>query len=212
MDENNITLEEKIWAQNQFNDNFEIEEFLEDYLPEVKKHIGFKDERTDPRFIVKFHDIYFYTNTQDTKDEKADMTESEFDSLFGTFCNDMYENTKQFMEEEGISEYKLFSTYGVGHYKVFEKIIPELTEENYLDITLEIYNEGLSPDYINDYTKLSHYLQNMEDNYMTYWLEFLRVMEIPEETIEKYRKEMERVRRETQISKEIMIKIIRNKK
>ena len=183
MDENNITLEEKIWAQNNLSEAFEVEEFLEDYLPEVKKHIGFKDERRDLRFIVKFHDICFYTNTQDTEEEKADMTEDEFNSLFGTFCTDMYENTEQFIEEEGISEYKLLSTYDVGHYKAFEKIIPELTKENYLDITLEIYNEGLSPDYINDYTKLSQYLQNMEDNYMTYWLEFLKAVDIPEETI-----------------------------
>ena len=194
MDENNITLEEKIWAQNNFSGDFEIEEFLEDYLPEVKKHIGFKDERDDPRFVVKFHDICFYTNTQDTSDEKADMTESEFDSLFGTFCTDMYENTKQFMVEEGISDSELFSIHDVGHYKAFEKIIPELTEENYLDIALEIYNEGLSPDYINEYTKLSYYLQDMEDNYMTYWLDFLRCMDIPEETIkniERRRKEHE---------------------
>ena len=194
MDENNVTLEEKIWAQNNFSDDFEIEEFIEDYLPEVKKHIGFKDERDDPRFVVKFHDIYFYTNTQDTSDEKADMTEQEFDSLFGTFCNDMYNNTEQFMKEEGISGYKLFSIYDVGNYKAFEKIIPELTKENYLDIALEIYNEGLSPDYINEYTKLSYYLQNMEDNYMTYWLDFLRCMDIPEETIkniERRRKEYE---------------------
>ena len=194
MDENNITLEEKIWAQNNFSDDFEIEEFLEDYLPEVKKHIGFKDERDDPRFIVKFHDICFYTNTQDTANEKADMTESEFDSLFGTFCTDMYNNTEQFMKEEGISDSELFSIHDVGHYKAFEKIIPELTEENYLDIALEIYNEGLSPDYINEYTKLSYYLQNMEDNYMTYWLDFLRCMDIPEETIkniERRRKEHE---------------------
>lgn len=194
MDENNITLEEKIWAQNNFSDDFEIEEFLEDYLPEVKKHIGFKDERDDPRFVVKFHDICFYTNTQDTSDEKADMTESEFDSLFGTFCTDMYENTKQFMVEEGISDSELFRIRDVGHYKAFEKIIPELTKENYLDIALEIYNEGLSPDYINEYTKLSYYLQEMEDNYMTYWLEFLKIADIPEETIkniERRRKEHE---------------------
>ena len=183
MDENNITLEEKIWAQNNFSDDFEIEEFLEDYLPEVKKHIGFKDERDDTRFVVKFHDICFYTNTQDTADEKADMAEQEFDSLFGTFCTDMYNNTEQFMEEEGISDSELFSMHDVGHYKAFEKIIPELTEENYLDIALEIYNEGLSPEYINEYTKLSYYLQDMEDNYMTYWLDFLRCMDIPEETI-----------------------------
>ena len=183
MDENNITLEEKIWAQNNFSNDFEIEEFIEDYLPEVKKNIGFKDERDDPRFIVKFHDICFYTNTQDTANEKADMTETEFDNLFGTFCTDMYNNTEQFMKEEGISSYKLFSIHDVGNYKAFEKIIPELTKENYLDIALEIYNEGLSPDYINEYTKLSYYLQDMEDNYMTYWLDFLRCMDIPEETI-----------------------------
>ena len=183
MDENNITLEEKIWAQNNFSDDFEIEEFLEDYLPEVKKHIGFKDERDDTRFVVKFHDICFYTNTQDTADEKADMAEQEFDSLFGTFCTDMYNNTEQFMVEEGISDSELFSIHDVGNYKAFEKIIPELTEENYLDIALEIYNEGLSPEYINEYTKLSYYLQDMEDNYMTYWLDFLRCMDIPEETI-----------------------------
>ena len=183
MEENNITLEEKIWAQNNFSNDFEIEEFLEDYLPGVKKHIGFKDERDDPRFVVKFHDICFYTNTQDTSDEKADMTESEFDSLFGTFCTDMYENTEQFMVEEGIGDSELFSIHDVGHYKAFEKIIPELTEENYLDIALEIYNEGLSPDYINEYTKLSYYLKDMEDNYMTYWLDFLRCTDIPEETI-----------------------------
>lgn len=202
MNENNITLEEKIWAQNNFSNDFEIEEFLEDYLPEVKKHIGFKDERDDPRFVVKFHDICFYTNTQDTEDEKADMTETEFDSLFGTFCNDMYENTKQFMEEEGISEYKLFGAYDVGHYRAFEKIIPELTEENYLDITLEIYNEGLSPEYINDYTKLSNYLQSMEDNYMIYWLEFLRIADIPEETIKNIeRRKKEHEEKHKQVNK-----------
>ena len=202
MDENNITLEEKIWAQNNFSDDFEIEEFLEDYLPEVKKHIGFKDERDDPRFVVKFHDICFYTNTQDTSDEKADMTESEFDSLFGTFCTDMYENTKQFMVEEGISDSELFRIRDVGHYKAFEKIIPELTKENYLDIALEIYNEGLSPDYINEYTKLSYYLQEMEDNYMTYWLDFLRCMDIPEETIKNIeRRQKEHEEKHKQVTK-----------
>ena len=87
------------------------------------------------------------------------------------------------MAEEGISDSELLSIHDVGHYKAFEKIIPELTEENYLDIALEIYNEGLSPNYINEYTKLSYYLQEMENNYMTYWLDFLRCMDIPEETI-----------------------------
>lgn len=183
MNENNITLEEKIWAKDKFSDDYELEEFLEDYLPRVKKHIGFKDERRDQRFVVKFHDVCYYTNTQDTNEEKADMTDEEFNSLFDMFCNDQYESTEQLMKDDHMNENDLFSIRDVGHYKAFEMIIPELTEENYLEKALEIYNEGLSPSYIDDYTKLSDYLQDMEDNYMEYWLEFLRETDTPETTI-----------------------------
>lgn len=183
MDENKATLEEKIWAKDKFSVEYELEEFLEDYLPRVKAHIGFKDERSDKRFVVKFHDILYYTNTQDTNDEKADMTDEEFDSLFEMFCDDQYEGTKWLMSDNHMEEHSLFATYDVGHYRAFELIIPELTEENYLEKALEIYNEGLSPSYIDDYTKLSDHLQDMEDNYMTYWLEFLKATEIPETTI-----------------------------
>lgn len=177
MNDNNITLEEKIWAKDIFSDNYALEEFLEDYLPRVKAHIGFKDERDDKRFVVKFHDICFYTNTPE------DMTDEEFDSLFDIFCSDMYESTKCLIEDDYMDEQSLFKRYDVGHYRAFELIIPELTEENYLDKALEIYVEGLSPSYIDDYTKLANHLQDMEDNYMTYWLEFLRATDTPEETI-----------------------------
>lgn len=183
MDENNITLEEKIWAKDKFSDDYALEEFLEDYLPRVKAHIGFKDERRDPRFVVKFHDVCYYTNTQDTNEEKADMTDEEFYSLFEMFCSDQYEGTKYVMEDNHMDKNSLFSIYSVGNYRAFEKIIPELTEENYLEKALEIYNEGLSPSYIDDYAILVRHLQDMEDNYMTYWLEFLRATDIPETTI-----------------------------
>lgn len=183
MIENKATLEEKIWAKDKFSDDYALEEFLEDYLPRVKAHIGFKDERRDPRFVVKFHDICFYTNTQDTNEEKADMTQEEFDSLFDMFCNEQYEGTKWLMSDNHMDEQELFSRYDVGNYRAFEMIIPELTEENYLDKALEIYVEGLSPSYIDDYAILVRHLQDMEDNYMTYWLEFLRETDIPETTI-----------------------------
>lgn len=183
MNENKATLEEKIWAKEQFSDDYELEEFLEDYLPRVKAHIGFKDERSDSRFVVKFHNILYYTHTQDTNEEKADMTDEEFDSLFEMFCDDQYEGTKWLMEDNHMDEKSLFSIYDVGHYRAFELIIPELTEENYLEKALEIYNEGLSPSYIDDYAILVRHLQDMEDNYMTYWLEFLRATDTPETTI-----------------------------
>ncbi len=177
MDENSITLEEKIWAKDQLNDDYDLEEFLEDYLPRVKAHIGFKDERSDSRFVVKFHDICYYTNTPE------DMTDEEFNSLFEMFCDDQYESTKYVMEENHMNERELFGIHDVGHYRAFEMIIPELTEENYLEKALEIFNECLSPNYIDEYTTLSDHLQVMEDNYMTYWLEFLRATDIPEKTI-----------------------------
>lgn len=183
MDENNITLEEKIWAKDKFSDNYALEEFLEDYLPRVKAHIGFKDERSDSRFVVKFHDICYYTHTQDTKDEKADMDEERFNDLFEVFCSDQCEITSCLMDDNNIKAYEVFSAHDVGNYRAFEMIIPELTEENYLDKALEIYVEGLSPSYIDDYTKLADHLQDMEDNYMKYWLEFLRETDTPEETI-----------------------------
>lgn len=177
MNELKATMEEKIWAKEQLNDGYDFEEFIEDYLPRVKAHIGFKDERSDSRFVVKFHDICYYTNTPE------DMTDEEFNSLFEMFCNDQYEGTKWLMEDNHMDERELFSIHDVGSYRAFEMIIPELTEENYLEKALEIYNEGLSPSYIDDYTKLSDHLQDMEDNYMTYWLEFLRATDIPEATI-----------------------------
>lgn len=177
MNELKATMEEKIWAKEQLNDGYDFEEFIEDYLPRVKAHIGFKDERSDSRFVVKFHDICYYTNTPE------DMTDEEFNSLFEMFCDDQYEGTKYVMHDNAIDEQELFKRYDVGHYRAFEMIIPELTEENYLEKALEIYNEGLSPSYIDDYTKLSDHLQDMEDNYMTYWLEFLRATDIPEATI-----------------------------
>lgn len=174
---NKVTLEEQIFIKDKYSDEFDREEIIEDYLPRVKEHIGFKDERRDTRFVVKFHDVCYYTNTPE------DMSEEEFETLFETFCNDMYESTKQVMEDNHMNKCELFKIRDVGHYSAFEMIIPEITEENYLDVTVEIYEEGLAPSYIDDYVTLVEHLQDMEDNYMEYWLEHLRVNDIPETTI-----------------------------
>lgn len=166
----NKDLETKIYLQSKGFDDYEIEELIEDYIPEVEKCIGFEDNRSDKRFVVKFHDICFFTNTPE------DMDEETFDYLFDIFCSQEYEATKDFMDEECVlSEQKLFKTYEVGHYQMFEYIVEDkITEENVIDIAIDIYNEGLSPYYIHDYTKLSNYLYEMEKHYMEWWLDFLR--------------------------------------
>lgn len=166
----NKELETKLLLQDRGYSEYEIEEITEEYLPEVKKHIGFYDGRRDKRFVVKFHDICFFTNTPE------DMSEDEFNNLFDIFCNEQYEMTKDYIEEEcWLTEQQIFGTHDVGHYRAFEYVLEEeLTEENLLEVTEKIYDEGLSPNYIHDYVKIANYLQSMEDNYMENWLEFLR--------------------------------------
>lgn len=187
-----ITLEEQIWAKEKINDEYEREEFIDDYLPRVKKHIGFEDNRRDTRFVVKFHDVCYYTHTQDTKEEKADMDDETFDTLFEMFCDEMYESTTEIIKTDCMSLTDLFATYDVGHYRTFAMVIQKITEDNYLQVALEIYEEGLAPAYIDDYTKLADYLQDMEDNYMQYWLDFLRDHDIPETTIKNIERRYEK--------------------
>ena len=192
---NDRTLEERVYLESKGYDEYEIEEIIDDYLPKVKAHIGFTDERSDKRFVVKFHDIFFFT------DIPKDMEQDEFDMLFDMFCNEQYEGTKWLMDEKHMNEQSLFALRDIGHYRIFDKIIPELTEENYLDVTTEIYAEGLSPDYIDDYTALADHLQNMEDNYMEYWLEFLKANEVPDTTIKSIERRMKEYEEKHKTSK-----------
>lgn len=162
-------LETKLVLQAHGYDEYDIEEILDDYLPAVKQHIGFTDERSDKRFIVKFHDICFFTNTPE------DMEQEDFDNLFATFCGIQYEWVMECLEEKYINEQGIFQTHDIGHYRAFE-YIPEngITEDNVLDVTMDIYDKGLSPDYIHDYTYLVDRLQELEDNYLDWWVQFLK--------------------------------------
>lgn len=163
-------IETKIYLEQEGFTEYEIEEIIEDYLPEVKKHIGFCDNRSDSRFVVKFHDICYFTHTPE------DMSDDEFNNLFDIFCNEQYNCVKECMDKETyLVESSIFATHDVGHYRAFEYIQTEpITEDNVLQVAINLYNEGLSPFYIHDYTLLVGELQNMEDNYMEWWLEFLR--------------------------------------
>lgn len=186
-------IETKIYLEQEGFSEYEIEELIEDYIPAIKKRIGFCDERSDKRFVVKFHDICYFTHTPE------DMSDDEFNNLFDIFCSDQYNSTKEIMDEEcHLTEQQIFATYDIGHYRAFEYIQAEsITEDNYIDVAIAIYNEGLSPYYIEDYARIVNHLQDMEDNYMEYWLEFLRgyvdeeFVDITDETIKNIERRYE---------------------
>lgn len=188
MEGNNTILETKIYLETKEEyDDCEIEEIMEDYLPRVRAHIGFCDERSDKRFVVKFHDILYFTKTEG--DEK-DMEQEDLENLFEWFCKDMYDGTECVVNEECHGTMMtLMKQHNVGNYQAFEYIVEnEITEENAIDVACEIYDEGLSPYYIDDYVKLVNHLKDMEDNYMKYWIEFLECFEDHQEAAKNIEK------------------------
>lgn len=186
-------LEARIVVENTGNyDECEMEYILETY-EELEKHIGFEDNRSDKRFVVKFHDICYYS-----PDEEV-VSDSEFWNLFSMFCDEQIEWIDEENKEEGIDGELMLTYYNCGHYPAFKVDIPEITKENTIEKAMEIYDEAdyRGAEYVKSYIFMVEKLQAMEDNYMENWFEFLRCGEyIPEEEIknmeEKYHKDMER--------------------
>lgn len=173
-------------------DEEEIDDVLDVY-EEVVKHIGFKDERRDNRFVVKFHDICYYTPVETPEDA------NKFDALFEEFCEEQYMWIAEDAEENNIDIDEMLHPMCVGHYQVFVVNIPEITKENAVDIAMKVYDEFNynGEEYVKNYIHLVNNLQAMEDNYMEEWIDFIEANEYyPEETIKQikdtYHKDMER--------------------
>lgn len=191
-------LEAQAVVENTGNyDEEEIEEILEVYGT-VMKHVGFKDNRRDSRFIVKFHDIFYYT---------PDGCEgAEIDSLFETFCEDMYDNVIDQAEEKNIDIDEMLHPMYVGHYQAFVVNIEEITNDNAIDVAMKVYDEFNyeGKEYVENYIYLVNILQDLEDNYMEYWIDFITDY-LPEETVKEisdtYHKDMERRKAEQTLAK-----------
>lgn len=165
----------------------EIEEILKIYET-VMKHVGFKDNRRDSRFIVKFHDIFYYAP------EEIENTD-EFDGLFDTFCNDMYDVITEQAHEKHIDIDEMLHPMYVGSYQAFVVDIKEITKDNAIDVAMKVYDEFPyeGKEYVENYIYLVDLLQDLEDNYMDYWIEFLEGNEyLPEKTIKKIREKYEK--------------------
>ena len=161
---------------------------------ELMKHEGFKDNRTDSRYVVKFHDIFYYM-----PDEYEKEHEAEIDNLFEDFCGWQAEGVEDYAIENNIDIDNMLTRMCCGHYRAFIVDIPEITNDNAIELAMEIYDEvGYEGNYyVDNYIKITNYLQDMEDNYMEYWFDFIEGNEyMPQEIISEmkdaYKKDMER--------------------
>jgi hypothetical protein len=184
-------LEAQALIENSGNyDEEEIEDVLDVY-EELIKNVGFEDNRRDNRYIVKFHDIFYYMP------DEAEAAE-EVDGLFENFCYDQAEMIEDELKENNIDIDSMLTNYDVGHYRAFLVDIPEITKENAADLAMEIYDEFnyKGKDYVKNYIYTVNLLQDLEDNYMDYWIEFLELNEIQENIVkeikEKYKKDQQR--------------------
>ena len=171
----------------------EDKEYALEIYNELVKHIGFEDNRIDKRYIVKFHDICYYTPKELEEDD------DRFWDLFNIFCEEQIAWMEEENALEGIAENTMFSPMYCGHYQAFKVDIPEITDKNAAELAIKICNEisyeGV--EYVKNYVFMVNNLQAMEDNYMDMWIQFLRDGEyIKEESIkeieEKYKSDKER--------------------
>ena len=167
-------------------DEYEVVDLMWIYR-DIIKHIGFKDRRRDNRFVVKFHDIFYFEPKEFENDEAKENT---YNALFEDFCCIEYESVMDFCKENDIDLDRMLTRHDVGHYRAFELDIDEITKENAIELAKKIYDEGLHAEYASDYVKLVNELQDLEDNYMEYWLDFIEGG-LPDEDIKQIRKEYE---------------------
>ena len=166
-----------------------VEEEIEDVIKvyeELMKHKGFEDKRRDSRYIVKFHDIFYYAPEEYTQ---------EIDNLFEGFCEEQAEYVEEDLKEHDIDIDSMLSRYDVGHYRAFKVDIPEITNENAIDLAMDIYDEFNyeGEKYVKDYIYTINTLQDLEDNYMNYWIDYLECNEyIPEKAIKEMKTNYEK--------------------
>lgn len=141
-----------------------------DIYDDVVKNIGFEDNRNDSRFVVKFHDIFYYI-----PDEYEREHEDELDSLFEDFCATQYDWVMDDINEHNVDIRAMLASRPCGHYDTFIMNIDNITQENAVELAMEIYDEvgADSETYASDYVTVVNILQDLEDNYMEYWFDFI---------------------------------------
>lgn len=142
--------------------------YIMDVYDELAKHIGWEDNRRDPRFIVKFHDVIYYT-----------PDEIGYDSLFEMFCAETYDNVTDELAELGINTDKHLMFLALGHYRAFKIKMPRIDRDNIVRLATDFYDEYNceAKDRVKEHLQIVDVLQNLEDTYFEQWCEFLDVNE-----------------------------------
>lgn len=150
-------------TQALFNAEYDTDDYdtFEDIVRALADNIGYKDNRRDKRFIVKFHDI-IYEPDEDT-----------YNKYFGDFCDWVYINTMDTLADASIVTEDLLTSYTVGHYRAFKVYIPEITKDNIYELAKKIYDETQDPDYVDNYITTTNLLQEIEDNYVDWWKDYI---------------------------------------
>ena len=145
----------------------DIDEIMDIYR-RVVKHIGFEDKRSDKRYVVKFHDI-IYCAPDGLYDE------DEFIMVFNDFCRMWAGLIEDTLADKHIYLDSILHNRCLGSYQPFILGIPRITEDNSLELSIDIFDEfgwkGI--EYVDNYVEVVNELQDLEDNYMEYWLEHI---------------------------------------
>lgn len=166
-------------------------EYVMDTYEDVCKHIGFEDKRRDKRFVVKFHDIFYYKPTSKRYRKRY---EKIVDDYFESFCEDQYAWIENECYDANIDIDRMLTRQTCGHYQAFVVDIPEITQENAAQVAMDIY-DGLtygdeSESYASDYVRVVGMLQDMEDNYMESWLDYIKCNNvIPQKALDEVREQ-----------------------
>lgn len=177
-------LEARIVIENTGNyEDDEIDDIIDIY-EELSKHIGWEDGRRDRRYIVKFHDIYWYT-----PDEWYNEHECEFNYLFEEFCTQMCNMVEEEATYKNIDIDSLLTRMTCGHYQAFNVDMPYIEECNIMELAMQFYDEYnyQGKEQVKAQIELVDILYSLEQNYMDYWFDYLDGSEFPQKLLKEMR-------------------------
>ena len=180
------TLEARIIIENTgYYEDDEIDDIIDIY-EELKKHIGWEDKRSDKRYIVKFHGIFWYI-----PNEWYNGHEQEYVALFDEFCTQMREMVEDEAKYKDIDIDQLLARMACGHYQVFNVDMPYIGEDNIIELAQKFYDEYnyKGKECLNNQIELVDILYSLEQNYMEYWFEFLDESEFPQKVLKEMREQ-----------------------
>ena len=186
-------LEARVLIEDTGNyDEEEIDDVVEVY-EELAKHIGWEDKRRDRRYVVKFHDIFWYMD-----DEWERENEDRLNFFFEEFCEQMCEMVEEEATYKNIDTKQLLTYRTCGHYETFNVEMPYIGEDNIVELAEQFYDEYnyQGKECAKNQIELVEILYSLEQNYVEYWFEFLENSEFPQKLLkemrEKYQKDQEK--------------------